>query len=44
MTRPDGWSFLLLQVPNDLFLEQAEGYVKVLEKSTSPVFNLREVF
>jgi hypothetical protein len=25
-------------------LEQAEGYVKVLEKSNSPVFGLREVF
>jgi hypothetical protein len=25
-------------------LEQAKGYVKVLEKLTSPVFSLREVF
>jgi hypothetical protein len=27
-----------------LFLEQAEGYVNALEKSTSPVKRLREVF
>lgn len=29
---------------NDLFLEQAKGYVKAVEKSTSPIFSLREVF
>jgi hypothetical protein len=29
---------------NDLFVEQAEGYVKALEKSTSRVLNWREVF
>jgi len=28
----------------DLFLNQAEGYVNALEKSTSPVKRLREVF
>ena len=27
-----------------LFLEQAKGYVKAVEKSTSPIFSLREVF
>jgi hypothetical protein len=27
-----------------LFFEQAQGNVKALEKSTSPVFNLREFF
>jgi len=27
-----------------LFLEQAKGYVKALEKSTSSVFNFRKVF
>jgi hypothetical protein len=31
-------------VQNDLFLEQAEGYVNALEKSTSRVLNWREVF
>jgi hypothetical protein len=36
------WTEGLLQ--NHLFLERAEGCVKVQEKSTSPVFNLREVF
>jgi len=29
---------------NYLFLEQAKGYVKVLEKSTSPFSTMREVF
>jgi hypothetical protein len=29
---------------NDLFLEQAEGYVKALEKSTSRVLSSREVY
>jgi hypothetical protein len=29
---------------NDLFLEQAEGYVKALEKSTSRILNWREIF
>jgi len=29
---------------NRLFLEQAEGYVKALEKSTSPPSTMREVF
>jgi hypothetical protein len=29
---------------NHLFLEQAEGYVKALEKSTSRVLSSREVF
>jgi hypothetical protein len=28
----------------DLFFEQAEGYVKALEKSTSRILNCREVF
>jgi len=32
--------FLLIH----LFLEQAKGYGKALEKSTSPVLSLREVF
>jgi hypothetical protein len=27
-----------------LFLEQAKGYVKALEKSTSPLSTMREVF
>jgi hypothetical protein len=31
-------------VQKHLFLEQAEGYVNALEKSTSLVFSLREVF
>jgi hypothetical protein len=35
---------LLKVCPNDLFLEQAEGYVKALEKSTSPLSTMREVF
>jgi hypothetical protein len=34
---------LLKGCPNDFFLEQAEGYVKAPEKSTSRVLNLREV-
>jgi hypothetical protein len=29
---------------NDLFLEQAKGYVKALEKSTSRVLSWEEVF
>jgi hypothetical protein len=29
---------------NDLFLEQAEGYVKYPEKSTSPLSTMKEVF
>ena len=28
----------------DLFLEQAEGYVKAVEKSTSPLSTMREFF
>ena len=35
---------IVSRVRNDLFLEQAEGYVKALEKSTSSVFNFRKVF
>jgi hypothetical protein len=31
-------------VQKHLFLEQAEGYVKALEKSTSPPSTLIEVF
>jgi len=29
--------------PKDLFLEQARGYVKVLEKSTYPLSTMKEV-
>jgi hypothetical protein len=35
---------LLTVCPKDLFLEQAEGYVKAQEKSTCPLSTLREVF
>jgi hypothetical protein len=31
-------------VQKHLFLEQAEGYVKALQKSTSPVLRWGEVF
>lgn len=31
-------------VKNYLFLEQAEGYVKTPEKSSSPLSTMREVF
>jgi hypothetical protein len=37
----DGETVLVL---NHLFLEQVEGHVNALEKSTSPVQRLREVF
>jgi hypothetical protein len=32
------------QCRNHLFLEQAEGYVKALEKSTCPLSTMKEVF
>jgi hypothetical protein len=32
------------QASKIFFLEQAEGYVKPLEKSTSPLSTMREVF
>jgi len=31
-------------IQTDLFLEQGEGYVKALEKSTSPLSTMKEVF
>ena len=35
---------MILLIQNYLFLEQAEGYVKALEKSTSLLSIIREVF
>jgi hypothetical protein len=32
------------QGQNHLFVEQAEGYVKALEKSTAPPSTMKEVF
>jgi hypothetical protein len=37
-------SVLLINIRKYLFVELPKGYVKAIEKSTSPVVSLREVF